>query len=107
MPPTGTTLREAAKIGSRWTLIQELRQAADQHLASIAADAGADSLLLRHCQAVWGHWEREALISILHHDYTNAEVMLDRGVHVLGHALALVHEDRLSEEEMVKLIAAA
>ena len=33
--------------------------------------------------------------------------MLDRGVHALRHTLPLVHEDRLTEEELMSLIAAA
>ena len=91
----------------RWTLIQSLRQAADRQLADIAAEVGEDSRLLLRCREVWGNWEREALVSILHDDYANAEVMLDRGVHALRHTLQLVHQDRLSEEELMSLIAAA
>jgi hypothetical protein len=94
-------------VRGRWTLIQSLRQAADQELANIAAEVGEDSRLLQRCREVWDNWEREALISILHHDYANAEVMLDRGVHSLRHALQLVNQDQLSEEELVSLIAAA
>ncbi len=107
MPPAKTTSHDAAQLESRWTLIQSLRRSADQQLAAIAADIGQDSRLLGHCRQVWGHWEREALISILHRDYANAEVMLDRGVHVLRHALDLLHQDRLTEEELKNLIAAA
>ncbi len=94
-------------VHGRWTLVQSLRQAADQQLANIAAEVGEDSRLLLRCREVWGNWEREALISILHQDFANAEVMLDRGVHALRHALQLVHQDQLSEEELVSLIAAA
>lgn len=94
-------------VHGRWTLIQSLRQEAEQELANIAAEVGGNSRLLLCCREAWGNWEREALISILHHDYANAEVMLDRGVHALRHALQLVHKDRLSEEELVSLIAAA
>jgi hypothetical protein len=96
-----------APVPSRWTLIQSLREEAGHQLDHIAAEVGEDSRLLLRCREVWGNWEREALISILHHDYANAEVMLDRGVHALRHALQLVHKDRLSEEELVSLIAAA
>lgn len=101
-PPASDT-----PVRGRWTLIQSLRQEAEQQLANIAAEVGQDSRLHLRCREVWGNWEREALISILHHDYANAEVMLDRGVHALRHALQLVHQDRLSEEELVSLIAAA
>jgi hypothetical protein len=88
-------------------MIQSLRQSADLHLAVIASRSGPDSRVLRRCREVWGDWEREALISILHRDYANAEVLLDRGVHSLRHALDVVQKDRLSEEEMLSLIAAA
>jgi len=93
--------------GSRWAAIQALRQAADRHLAVIAARSGRESRLLHRCREVWGNWEREALISILHRDYANAEVLLDRGVHALRHALEVVQKDRLTEDEMLSLIAAA
>jgi hypothetical protein len=101
------TTQSYTPVHGRWTLIQSLRQAAVHQLAEIASQVGADSRLLMRCREVWSDWEREALISILHHDYTNAEVMLDRGVHSLRHALQLVHKDRLSEEELLSLIAAA
>jgi len=102
-PATGATL----PTGGHWAVIQSLRQSADRHLAVIAARAGRDSRVLRCCREVWGDWEREALISILHRDYANAEVLLDRGVHSLRHALEVVEKDRLTEDEMVSLIAAA
>jgi hypothetical protein len=105
--PARPTFQYSAQIESRWTPIQSLRQSAERHLAVIAADAGVDSRLHRHCCEVWASWEREALISILHRDYANAEAMLDRGVHVLGHALTLRCKDRLSEDDVVSLIAAA
>lgn len=91
----------------RWTQIQALRQAADQQLAVIASRAGQDSRLMRRCRELWGDWEREALVSVLHQDHANAEVILDRGVHALRYALALVHEDGLSEDELLSLIAVA
>jgi hypothetical protein len=99
--------RVSDQAASRWSGIQALRQSADLHLAVIATDAGTDSRLHRHCREVWGTWEREALVSILHRDYANAEVMLDRGVHALRHALDLLRKDRLSEEDVASLIAAA
>jgi hypothetical protein len=91
----------------RWTSIQALRQAAHRELVTIAAELGDDSPLLARCREVWGNWEREALISTLHQDYDNAEVMLDRGVHSLQHALQLVREDHLSQDELMSLIASA
>jgi hypothetical protein len=91
----------------RWTQIQALRQAADLQLAVIASRAGPDSRLVRRCRELWGDWEREALVSVLHQDHANAEVILDRGVHALRYALALVHEDKLSEDELLSLIAVA
>jgi len=96
-----------ATAQGRWTQIQALRQAADRQLAVIATRAGPNSRLARRCRDLWGDWEREALVSVLHQDHANAEVILDRGVHALRHALALVHEDRLSEDELLSLIAVA
>jgi hypothetical protein len=107
MPVDRAPARDDAQVESRWSAIQALRQEADRQLALIAADTGEHSRLHRLCREVWGGWEREALISILHHDHANAVVMLDRGVHALRHALDLVHKDRLSEDELVSLIAAA
>jgi hypothetical protein len=95
------------QAGARWALIQALRQSAARHLAVIATRTGHASRLHHRCREVWGDWEREALVSILHRDYANAEVLLDRGVHSLRHALEVVQKERLTEEEMVKLIAAA
>jgi hypothetical protein len=89
-----------------WTQIQALRQAAHRELEEIASRAGPDSRLVRRCRELWGEWEREALVSVLHQDPSNAEVILDRGVHALRHALALVHE-KLSEDELLSLIAVA
>lgn len=89
-----------------WAQIQALRQAAHQQLAVIASRAGPDSRLERRCRELWGEWEREALVSVLHQDHANAEVILDRGVHALRHALELVHE-RLSEDELLSLLAVA
>jgi hypothetical protein len=93
--------------GGRWAVIQSLRQSADRHLAVIATRTGRASRLHDRCREVWGDWEREALVSILNRDYANAEVLLDRGVHSLRHALEVVQKERLTEDEMVKLIAAA
>jgi len=108
MPPSIDLSRPSSRpADSRWATIQSLRQAADHHLAIIETRAGRDSRVLRRCREVWGGWEREALISILHRDYANAEVLLDRGVHSLRHALELVQKDRLTEDEMLSLIAAA
>jgi hypothetical protein len=107
MAPSKMAARPASQVESRWPALQALRQEADRHLALIAADTGEDSRLHHLCREVWSGWEREALISVLHHDHANAEVMLDRGVHALRHALDLVHKDRLSEDELVSLIAAA
>jgi uncharacterized protein (DUF1697 family) len=96
-----------AAAHGRWTRIQVLRQAADRQLAVIAARAGPDSRLARRCRDLWGDWEREALVSVLHQDLGNAEVILERGVHALSHALDLVHQDRLSEDELLSLLAVA
>jgi hypothetical protein len=106
MTPARPAFRYSAQLERRWLPIESLRQAADRHLAEIAVDAGAESRLYRHCREVWGCWEREALISILNRDFANAEMMLDRGVHALHHALDLVRQDRLSEDEQLSLIAA-
>jgi uncharacterized protein (DUF1697 family) len=96
-----------ADAHERWARIQVLRQAADQKLAVIASRSGPDSRLARRCRDLWGDWEREALVSVLHQDHANAEVILDRGVHALRHALDLVHQDRLSEDELLSLLAVA
>jgi hypothetical protein len=103
-PATHLTLGQA---GGRWAVIQSLRLSADRHLAVIATRTGQASRLHQRCREVWGDWEREALVSILNRDYANAEVLLDRGVHSLSHALEVVQKERLTEEEMVKLIAVA
>jgi hypothetical protein len=97
----------SAEVQRRWTLIQALRLSAAQELAVIADEVGQDSTLLERCRQAWSGWERQALISILHRDLANAEVILDRGVHALHHALDLIRTDRLSEEDLSKLIAAA
>jgi hypothetical protein len=102
-----SAFRFSDQVVTRWSGIQALRRSADLHLAVIATDAGTDSRLHHHCREVWATWEREALVSILHRDYANAEVMLDRGVHTLRHALDLLRTDRLSEEDVASLIAAA
>ena len=106
MTSTTPSSPRSPRVNPRWTLIQALRQSADRHLAVIAA-AAPDSRLLRHCRCVWAEWEREAVISILHDDHANAEVMLDRGVHVLAHTLEVLRKDRLSEEDVLNLIAGA
>jgi hypothetical protein len=90
-----------------WTRIQVLRQAADRQLAVIATRAGPDSRLARRCRDLWGDWEREALISVLHQDHRKAEVILDRGVEALYHAQDLVQQGVLSEDEVLSLLAVA
>jgi hypothetical protein len=111
MPPsidlTRSTHLTLGQASGRWALIQSLRQSADRHLAVIATRTGQASRLHHRCREVWGNWEREALVSILNRDYANAEVLLDRGVHSLRHALEVVQKERLTEDEMVQLIAAA
>lgn len=92
---------------NRWALIQSLRRAADYHLEVIATRIGKESRLHRRCREVWCGWEGEALNSILHGDFANAEVLLDRGVHALSHALDLAAKDRLTEDDLLALIAAA
>jgi hypothetical protein len=88
-------------------LIQTLRQHARIELATIADEVGLESTLLGRCREAWNAWERHAIISILHDDYANAEVILERGVHALRQVLPMVRTDRLSEEEVARLIAAA
>jgi hypothetical protein len=88
-------------------LIQTLRQEARIEMETIADELGRDSTMLGHCREAWNTWERHAIISILHDDYANAEVILERGVHALRLVLPLVRSDRLSEEEVARLIAAA
>lgn len=107
MTPTRPTLPESATDQRRWIPIQALRQSAYRQLGDIAAAVGRDSRLARRCREAWAGWEREAVVSILHGDFANAEVVLDRGVHALSHALELVRTDRLSEDEVVSLITAA
>jgi hypothetical protein len=92
---------------ARWTRIQALRHSAERHLAVMAVQTGTASRLLQACHEVWSGWEREALISILHRDYDNAELALDRGVHSLRHALDMVQKARLSEDVILSLLAAA
>jgi hypothetical protein len=91
----------------RWTVVQSLRQQAERELAVIAGETGPGSSLLDRCQDAWESWERQAVISILHHDVANAEVILDRGVHVLRQALDLVRKDRLSEDDAATLVTAS
>ena len=88
----------------QWGKVRELRLEGDKQLAVIAAEVGANSIILRHCREAWGRWKREAVVSLIHRDVDNAEVMLDRGLHVLRCALELVRADRLSPDEMAKLI---
>jgi hypothetical protein len=87
--------------------IQALRQEARIELETIASEVGLDSTLMGRCRDAWNAWERQAIISILHDDYANAEVILDRAVHALRQVLPMVGTDRLSEEEVAQLIAAA
>jgi hypothetical protein len=88
------------------TLIQSLRHDARLELAIIAEEAGQGSTLTARCREAWNNWEREAIISVLHGDYANAEVILDRGVHALRQVLTLTRVDQLSEEDLGSLIAA-
>jgi hypothetical protein len=88
------------------TLIQSLRHDARLELAIIADEAGQGSTLMVRCREAWNNWEREAIISVLHGDYPNAEVILDRGVHALRQVLTLTRIDHLSEDDLVSLIAA-
>jgi hypothetical protein len=96
-----------ADAHERWARIQVLRQAADQKLAVIASRSGPDSRLARRCRDLWGDWEREALVSVLHQDHSRAEVLLDRGVEALYHAHDLVQQGALSEDELLSLLAVA
>jgi hypothetical protein len=86
--------------------VKELRHAGETQLAAIAAEVGPDAPILRHCREAWGRWKREAAVSLVHHDVANAEVMLDRGLHVLACAVELVRADRLTPDDMARLIAA-
>ncbi len=106
-PTTPPAPQSTGQAGDRWTLIQALRLEADHQLEVIAFRVGSDSRLHRRCREVWGDWEREALTSIMHGDFANAEVLLDRGVHALRHALDLAQKDRLTEDDLLALIAAA
>ena len=91
---------------ARWDRVRELRHAGERQLAVIASEVGHDAPLLRHCREAWGRWHREAAVSLVHRDLQNAEVMLDRGLHVLRCALELVRADRLTPEEVEKLLVA-
>jgi hypothetical protein len=86
--------------------VKELRHAGETRLAVIAAEVGRDAAILRHCREAWGRWKREAAVSLIHHDVANAEVMLDRARHGLDGALELVRADRLTPDDVAKLIAA-
>jgi hypothetical protein len=107
MPATAVTLRSAPRPHGRLHRFQSLRMDARLELAIIAEEAGQGSTLLGRCRDAWNGWEREAIISVLHRDYSNAEVILDRGVHALRQVLTLTRVDLLSEDELISLIAAA
>jgi hypothetical protein len=104
---TAVTLLSAPRPTGKLSHFQSLRLEARLELAIIAEEAGEGSTLLDRCRDAWNGWEREAIISVLNGDYANAEVILDRGVHALRQVLTLVRVDRLSEDDLISLIAAA
>jgi hypothetical protein len=107
MPTPSPAIQPQSRDLGRLSLIQALRQEARLELAIIAGEAGQHSTLLDRCREAWSTWERQAIISILHEDFANAEVILDRGLHALRQVLELVRTDRFSEDEVASLIAAA
>jgi hypothetical protein len=107
MPTLSPSIRSQPRGSGRLALIKALRLEARLELEVIARQAGQHSTLLVRCREAWNTWERQAIISVLHEDVANAEVILDRGLHALRQVLVLVRTDRLSEEEVASLIVAA
>lgn len=83
-----------------------LRRSARRELALVAEVSGRGSPLHLRCLEAWRLREADASASILHGDVANAEVILDRGVHALGHALQASGRERIPVDELFALMVA-
>jgi len=84
--------------------IERLRATAEARLQLIAEEFGEQSPLLRQCERVWLLAEGQAVLSVLHDDHLNAEVVLSHAVQVLEHAPAVARRAELSPQELLSLM---
>jgi hypothetical protein len=87
--------------------IERLRSTAEARLELIAEEFGPESPLLRQCQRVWLMAEGQAVLSVLHEDHINAEVILSHAVQVLEHAPAVARRAELTGPELAALMRQA
>jgi hypothetical protein len=86
------------------TTIERLRACAEARLDAIADEFGAESTLVRQCQRVWLLAEGQAVLSLLHDDPLNAEVVLSHAVQVLEHAPAVARRAELAPQDLAALM---
>ena len=84
--------------------IERLQADAEARLRSIADEFGAHSTLAGQCQRVWLAAEGQAVLSLLHDDPLNAEVVLSHALQVLEHAPAVARRAELAPHELTALM---
>lgn len=87
--------------------IATLRCQGARCLQAIAEESGAGSLLYRSCWELWVEREEEADLSVTSGDLRNAITLLQLGLHALHQGPAMLMQDGLSLEDVVKLLRAA
>ena len=87
--------------------IERLRAVAEARLQLIAEEFGPESPILRQCERLWLLAEGQAVLSVLHEDHVNAEVILSHAVQVLEHAPAVARRAELSGPELAALMRQA
>lgn len=85
--------------------IEALRRSAARELRLIKAVVGPADPLYLGCLEVWRLREGAAATSIEFGDLANAEVILDRGLHALRHALTASRRERIPAAELIALMA--
>lgn len=92
--------------GSRWTPIDRLRETARRVLDAVERESGRQSPLYALCVEAWRRAEREALVSLLHADFTNAATLLDLAVHRMARGREVARRGELGLEELGALMRA-
>lgn len=87
--------------------IERLRATAEARLRLISEEFGPESTLLRQCERVWLMAEGQAVLSVLHDDHLNAQVILSHAVQVLEHAPAVARRAELTGPELAALMRQA
>ncbi len=92
---------------SQLRALDEIRERAARRLEGIAEKHGRASDLYRKCQSLWDKREEDAFASLVHGDFENAAVVLERGLNALVYGPEALKKGQLALNDVVQLMGAS